>query len=88
MMSTRMNWKIQIIGRLESMREHNVGERFEDSKLIYEIRESDCCIDCAFFINDENVCTIESNGRFEECSKIFRYDGKDVIFVKVGEAGG
>ena len=67
-------------------KQHNVGERFENDKLIYEVRESKdhTCRNCSFFIEDEGHCV--ADGAIETCSGWEREDLTDVIFVQVGEA--
>jgi hypothetical protein len=67
-------------------KQHKVGERFENCKLIYEVRESASCEGCALLIEEENHCADEHGNNFEPCSKINRDDSKSVIFVQVGEA--
>ena len=68
------------------MKQHKVGERFENCKLIYEVRESISCEGCSLLIEAENHCGDCINQYFEPCSGIERDDGKSVIFVQVGEA--
>ena len=67
-------------------KQHKVGERFENCKLIYEVRENISCEGCSLFIESENLCTDSLTHIFEPCSGIVRDDEKSVIFVQVGEA--
>ena len=64
--------------------QHEVGERFENDKIIYEVRESLACEGCAFLDEDENECKGPLN--IEPCLISSRHDNKSVIFVQVGEA--
>lgn len=62
-----------------------VGGTFEWCKLIYEVRESSSCKDC-WFLNADDGCTARFvNRSIPRCGGFLRKDGKDVIFVKVGE---
>lgn len=71
----------------KSMRkQHKVCERFENCKLIYEVRESISCEGCSLFLESENHCADSLNHYFEPCTGIARDDEKSVIFVQVGEA--
>lgn len=67
-------------------KQHKVGERFENCKLIYEVRENISCEGCTLFIESENHCTDSVTNIFEPCNDTERYDEKSVIFVQVGEA--
>ena len=71
---------------MNTEKQHNVGERFEKCKLIYEVREGASCEGCALLIAEENHCTDAEGRKFEDCSASARDDGKSVIFVQVGEA--
>ena len=64
---------------------HKVGERFVMYKLIYEVREGSSCKDCSLFIEEENCCSDMYKYNFEFCTRLFRDDGKDVVFILVGE---
>lgn len=62
-----------------------VGGTFEWCKIIYEVRESSSCKGC-WFLNADNGCTVRFVDKsLERCVGLLRRDGKDVIFVKVGE---
>ena len=62
-----------------------VGGTFEWCKLIYEVRESSSCKDCSFLVADCG-CTVRFVDRsIPRCGGFMRKDGKDVIFVQVGE---
>ena len=63
--------------------EHPVGSRFEVDCLIYEVRLSDSCVDCACHV-DCSCIDVFAN-RFGFCSSNVRSDGNNVIFVQVGE---
>jgi hypothetical protein len=67
-------------------KQHKLGERFENCKLIYEVRENISCEGCSLFIESENYCVDCLNDNFEPCSGLVRDDEKSVIFVYVGEA--
>ena len=68
------------------MTEHNIGERFEVCKIIYEVREGFSCAGCSLYIKEENVCTDGYNNEFESCGSASRTDNKNVIFVQIGES--
>ena len=65
--------------------EHALGTRFEVRHCIYEVRGGGSCCGCAFYIESENHCTSDYN-EVGPCSKDYREDDHNVIFVKVGEA--
>lgn len=67
------------------MKEYSIGSRIEIDKIIYEVRPADNCQGCSLFYEEECEC-LDKNWRFGECSGNLRQDGKDVMFVKVGEA--
>lgn len=68
------------------VKQHKVGERFENCKLIYEVRASISCVGCSLLIEAENHCADSLNHYFEPCTGITRDDETSVIFVQVGEA--
>lgn len=70
---------------MNKIKQHKVGERFENCKLIYEVREDIICGNCSFYIKDENHCTKRQNQYFEPCNSFERDDNINVIFVQVGE---
>lgn len=70
---------------MATRKQHKVGERFEMCKLIYEVRETMSCDGCSFFIEEESHCMDGYFGDIEPCGQYNRDDGKDVIFVQVGE---
>lgn len=67
---------------MTKMKQHKVGEQFENCKLIYEVREDILCGNCSFYITNENHCVRRN---FEPCNSFERDDNKNVIFVQVGE---
>lgn len=67
------------------MKGYPIGSRIEIDKIIYEVRQADNCQGCSLFIEDECECQ-DKKHRLGVCSADFREDGKDVIFVQVGEA--
>lgn len=68
------------------MKELQIGEVFEHCKILLECRinKNGNCGDCYFYVG-EGVCDDALNP-IVHCSKHFRTDNNDVIFVKVGEA--
>lgn len=70
---------------MKAPKEHNIGEVFENCKIMYEVREGFSCKGCALLIEEENHCTDQDGNRFEPCSQDERTDGKSVIFVQIGE---
>lgn len=70
---------------ITNKKQHKVGERFENCKLIYEVRENLSCEGCSFSIENECDCTDNRYYNLEPCSSLLRYDNKSVIFVQVGE---
>lgn len=70
---------------MANRKQHKVGERFEMCKLIYEVRECIPCDGCAFYFEEESHCMDGDFGNLEPCGQCNRDDGKDVIFVQVGE---
>lgn len=68
------------------VKQHKVGERFENCKLIYEVIASTSCEGCSLLIEEENHCADCLNHYFEPCTGIARDDETSVIFVQVGEA--
>lgn len=66
-----------------------IGGRFELYHLIYEVREWQNCKGCACCVNPGSgycICSDFGINRFPPCSAPLRKDGKDVIFVQVGES--
>lgn len=71
---------------MAKVHEHKVGSTFVRHGLIYQVMEGDHCFGCAFMNEDENVCMMYAQtGRSEICSPNIRKDGKNVIYVQVGE---
>lgn len=68
------------------MKELQIGEVIEHCKILLQCRlnKNGNCGDCFFYVG-EGVCDDVPNISFP-CSKNFRSDNNDVIFVKVGEA--
>lgn len=62
----------------------SIGKKFVIDNIIYEVRKSITCKDCACCIEGENECT-NYNWRFGLCNGENRQDGQDVVFVQVGE---
>lgn len=69
---------------MAKVKEHKIGERFVLDHIIYEVRAGDSCRECAFYVDDDNVCT-DYHSRAEACGGYIREDEQDVIFVQVGE---
>jgi hypothetical protein len=63
-------------------KEHKVGERFEDYRIIYEVREKISCEGCSF-LDEDGDCS--AGYHIEACDESSRNDGKRVIFAEVGE---
>lgn len=69
----------------KSCEEVSVGGTFEWCKLIYEVQESSSCKGC-WFLDADCGCTVGFVNRgIPRCGGFLRKDGKDVIFVQVGE---
>ncbi len=66
-----------------------IGHRYNNRGIIYEVREQDennvACRDCAFYLPEAGICTDWYPDRMGYCGPIMRSDGKQVIFVEVGE---
>lgn len=67
-----------------------IGHRYNNRGIIYEVREEDennvSCRDCAFYIPKEDGCADTfPDDRMGYCGRFHRRDGKQVIFVEVGE---
>lgn len=70
---------------IEDFKSLPVGRTFEWCKLIFEVQESSSCEGC-WFIDAESGCTFSLVDRsVPRCGGLLRKDGKDVIFVQVGE---
>lgn len=69
--------------------ELKIGHRYNNRGIIYEVREEDknnqACKDCAFYIAEEGYCTDIFPERMGPCNPFLRSDGKQVIFVEIGE---
>ena len=64
--------------------EHVIGDFFVLDMIVYQCREGDSCVGCSCLYKEENVCT-DYLCEMGYCSSGTRHDGKDVIFVQVGE---
>ena len=61
--------------------ERKIGEVFEFAGATLEVVEQIGCIGCKFFGGDDDEMCLSGL-----CSKLYRPDGKSVIFKKVGES--
>lgn len=66
-------------------KEHCIGDRFEKNGIVYEVRKSNYCENCALYSESEDGCTDYGN-QFETCYGKYRQDKQNVVFVKVSEA--
>lgn len=69
---------------MKHLKEHAIGERFVVDHIIYEVRPAQSCEGCSLFFREEAEC-LDYHGKFGYCGSSTRADGKDVIFVQVGE---
>ena len=62
-----------------------IGKTFEWDKLIYEVRAADTCANCSFWVPDNGCYFVHYTENTPLCGDFVRKDGKNVVFVKVGE---
>lgn len=62
-----------------------IGGTFEWCKRIYEVREGSSCKECSFLVADCGCTVWHVNKGIPRCGGFLRKDGKDVIFVQIGE---